>query len=391
VLVLAALAVGVILLWPTAVPDDLSLADPGNVFPEDQVRRAERFERFHHVLWVLSQIALFATLVVYARRGAAFARESSAGPIGTGMLLGMLGLAIVWLVALPFRAAGHWWSRRYDVTDMDYLEWLLTDWTLLGASFLSLCFTLLVVMGLARWLGDKWWLPGAGVFVAVAALFTFVSPYLDYTTERLDNEELLAAAKQYESELGLDDVPVYVYETAGETEAANAYAYGFGPSKRVVFWDTILRDPFDENEQKVVLAHELGHHSQGHLPEGIGWFAIFAIPGAFLLMVATRGRGGMGTAEAVPLALLVAAIFSFATAPLANLVTRRMEREADWKALEVTRDPDSLEGVMSAFVETSLSDPDPPGWVQLMTGTHPSLDDRVAMARAWAERQQTSP
>jgi STE24 endopeptidase len=63
-----------------------------------------------------------------------------------------------------------------------------------------------------------------------------------------------------------------------------------------------------------------------------------------------------------------------------------MEQEADWKALEVTRDPEALEGVMTAFVETSLSDPDPPGWVQLMTGTHPSLEDRVAMARAWADR-----
>ena len=388
-LVLAALAVGVVLLWPTAVPADLALGDPEDVFPADQVRRAERFEQFHHVLWVLSQLALFATLFAYARRGAAFTRESSAGPIGTGMLLGMLGLAIVWLVALPFRIVGHWWSRRYDVTEMGYVEWVFSDWALLGASFLSLCFTLLVVMGLARWLGDKWWLPGAGVFVAVAAFFTFVSPYLDYTTEPLENRELLAAADRYEDELGLDDVPVYVFETEEEIEAANAYAYGFGPSKRVVFWDTILEDPFDPGEQKVVLAHELGHHSQGHLPKGIGWFAIFAAPGAFLLMLATKGRGGMGTAEAVPLALLVAAIFALVTAPAANLVTRRMEREADWKALEVTRDPDSLEGVMAAFVETSLSDPDPPGWVQLMTGTHPTLEERVGMARAWAARNVT--
>jgi STE24 endopeptidase len=386
--VLAALAVGVVLLWPTAVPDDLSLADPGAVFPEGEVERAQRFERFHHILWVLSQIALIATLVVYARRGAAFARESSAGPIGTGMLLGMLGLAIVWLVALPFRAVGHWWSRRYEVTDLNYLDWILMDWTLLGAQFFSLCFALLVVMGLARRLGDNWWLPGAGVFVAIAAFFTFVSPYLDYTTDPLRDDELLAAAEQYEDELGLGDVPIRVEEVVEDTDAANAYAYGFGPSKRVVFWDTILRNPFDAGEQKVVLAHELAHHSQGHLPEGIGWFAIFAVPGAFVLMLATRGRGGMGAAEAVPLALLVAAIVELATAPAANLVTRRMEQEADWKALQVTRDPDALEGVMAAFVGTSLSDPDPPGWVQLMTGTHPTLEQRVAMARAWAAREE---
>jgi STE24 endopeptidase len=386
--VLAALAVGVVLLWPTAVPSDLELADAEGVFDADLVRRAERFERFLNVLWVLSQVALIATLWLYARRGAAFARESSAGPIGTGMLLGMLGLAIVWLVALPFRIAGHWWVRRYDLTEAGYVEWLLEDWAILGASFVSVCFALLVVMGLARWLGDRWWLPGAGVFVAVAALFTFVSPYVDYTTEPLRDDALVEAGDGYERELGLGDVPIYVYEPPEDTELANAYAYGFGPSKRVVFWETLLEEPFDESEQRLVLAHELAHHSQGHLPEGIGWFAIFAVPGAWILMQATKSRGGMGAAEAVPLALLVATVYSLATAPVANLITRRMEAEADWKALEATRDPDALQGVMDAFVETSLSDPDPPGWMHLFTGTHPTLEDRVAMANAWRERRE---
>jgi STE24 endopeptidase len=387
--VIAALAVGAVLLWPTDVPTDLTLpsVDADAAFGAALVARAERFERLLYTLWVLSQIALLATLWVYARRGAGFARESSAGAIGTGMLLGMLGLAIVWLVALPFRVAGHWWARRYDVTDTGYLEWLLQDWTLLGAQFVSVCFALLVVMGLARWLGDRWWLPGAGVFVAIAALFTFVAPYVDYTTDPLRDEALVEAADRYEDELGLGNVPLYVLETEEETEAANAYAYGFGPTRRVVFWDTLLRDPFDTDEQQVVLAHELAHHSQDHLPEGIGWFAIFAVPGAFVLMLATRGRGGMGKAEAVPLALLVAAVFQLVTAPASNLITRRMEKEADWKALELTRDPDALEGVMAAFVDSSLSDPDPPGWIEVLVGTHPSLEDRVAMARAWADRQ----
>jgi STE24 endopeptidase len=373
------------------VPNDLTLSDPGQVFPAELVERAERFERLLSVLWVLSQIALLATLWVYARRGAAFTRESSAGPIGTGMLLGMLGLAIVWLVALPFRVVAHWWSRRYDLSDAGYLEWLLQDWTLLGGQFTSVCLALLIVMGLARRLGDHWWLPGAAVFVAIAALFTFIAPYLDYTTEPLRDEELRAAARQYEGELGLDDTSIHVQEVVGDTEFANAYAYGFGPSRRVVFWDTMLRDPFDPDEQKVVLGHELAHHSQGHLVEGIGWFAVFAVPGAFLLMLATRSRGGMGTPEAVPLALLVVAVLQLVFAPIGNVITRRMEEEADWKALEVTRDPDALEGVMVGLAETSLSDPNPPGWIHFMTGTHPTLEDRVAMARAWRERNSGNP
>ena len=70
--------------------------------------RAKRFERLLYILWGLSQVTLFAVLVVYAKRGAVFARESAAGPIGTGMLLGMLGLAIAWLAGLPFRLLAPW-------------------------------------------------------------------------------------------------------------------------------------------------------------------------------------------------------------------------------------------------------------------------------------------
>ena len=181
--------------------------------------------------------------------------------------------------------------------------------------------------------------PGAAVFVGIAALFTFATPYLDFTTKPLESEALLAAQERYENELGLPELPARVEEVSNDTEQANAYAYGMGPSRRIVFWDTMLREPFSEEEQKVVLAHELAHHSQEHLPKGLAWFALFAIPGAWILMRATRARGGMGAPEAVPLALLVVAVLQLVTAPAANSISRRMEAEADWKALQVTRDP----------------------------------------------------
>jgi STE24 endopeptidase len=367
------------------VPDDLVLShvDVGQVFGVGVVARAARYERFFYVDWLLAQVALLVTLALYARRGIAFAKESAAGPIGTGMLLGMLGLGIVWLVGLPFGLAAHWWERHNGQSKLGYVEWALQGWATLAAEFLSVCLALVIVMGLARKLGERWWLPGAAVFVAIGAFFTFVSPYLDFTTDPLKNRALLASAREYESELGLGRIPVRVEKVSDDTDQVNAYAYGVGPSRRVVVWDTLLRRPFTEDEQRVVLAHELGHHSQHHLPRGIAWFALFAIPGAWLLMRATRRRGGMGTPAAVPLALLVVAVLQLAAAPLSNAISRRMEAEADWKALEVTSDPAALEGVMRNFSSTSLEDPDPPLWTQLMLGTHPTLADRVAMAQAW--------
>jgi len=323
-------------LYPSAVPDDLALGHVavGRVFGAGVVAEAERYERFFYVDWLLAQVALLITLAIYARRGAGLAKESAAGPIGTGMLLGMLGLGIVWLVDLPFGLAAHWWERHNGQSKLGYVDWAVAGWATLAAAFLSISFALLVVMGLARRLGERWWLPGAAVFVAIGALFTFGSPYLDFTTHPLESPALLASAHRYESELGIGNVPIRVEKVSDDTDQANAYAYGIGPSRRVVVWDTLLQRPFTEDEQRIVLAHELAHHSQRHLPKGIAWFALFAVPGAWVLMRATRRRGGMGVPAAVPLALLVVALFQLATAPLSNAISRRMEAEADWKALE---------------------------------------------------------
>jgi STE24 endopeptidase len=387
--VLAALSAGAYLLLPTAVPGDLALpsTDVDRVFGAELVRDARRYERFFYVDWLLAEIALLVTLWLYSRRGAGLARESAAGPIGTGMLLGMLGLGIAWLVGLPFRIAVHWWVRRNDNSDVGYVDWLFGDWALLAAEFLAVSFALLVVMGLARRLGERWWLPGAVVFVAIAALFTVTVPYLDFTSRPLEDASLRETASAFEGELGLGHVPLRVEEVSGDTESANAVAMGIGPSRRIVLWDTLLQAPFSTGEQEVVLAHELAHHSERHLLEGLGWFALFAVPGAWILMRVTRRRGGMGEPEAVPLALFAVACVLFVSAPAANAVSRRLEQEADWKALEVTSDPAAVRRLMANLAETSFADPEPPDWTQVLFGTHPTLADRVALARAWAERE----
>ena len=150
----------------------------------------------------------------------------------------------------------------------------------------------------------------------------------------------------------------------------------------------MLDGRFSDGEVGVVLAHELGHHSSDHLLEAIAWFGLFALPGALALMLATRGRGGMGQPAAVPLALLVTAVVQLALAPAQNLVSRRSEGEADWKALQTTRDPASARGLFREFAATSLGDPSPPTWAYVMLQSHPTLAQRVAMADAWAREQR---
>ena len=376
------------LLYDSVVPDDLSLpsVNVDVVFGRGFVADAERYERFLYVDWALAQVALLACLAVYARYGIRFARESAAGPIGTGMLLGMLGLAIVWLAELPFTVAALWWQRRHDVSEVGYLEYVFGDWLALGGTFVAVCFALMVVMALARWLGSWWWIPGVGVFTGVVALFVFVGPYLVTDLEPVDDPELRQTYADYERAQGVDGIPLREEEVSGDTSQANAYAFGMGPSSRIVLWDTLLDGRFTDDEVHVVLAHELGHHSSNHIPEAIGWFALFSLPGTFLLMLATRRRGGMGEPTAVPLALIVVAVFQLVAGPAQNVVSRNMESEADWKALETTRDPAAASGLFREFAETSLGDPSPPTWAYLLLQTHPTLSQRVAMANAWARQ-----
>lgn len=233
------------LLLDTDVPAGLALPDLNveRTFGADLVRQAEDYDRFLYLNWLASQLVLVVVLLVYARRGVGFVRESAAGRIGTGMLLGMLGLALVWLAQLPFGLAAHWWQRRHGVSDEGYAAWVFGDWAELGAAFLSICLALVIVMAVAGRLPRHWWLPGALVFVAIGAGFQLALPYLlSIGTDPLRDRGLLAAARTYERAQRVDHIPVRVERVSDFTDQVNAYAIGVGPSRRVVLWDTLLQE-----------------------------------------------------------------------------------------------------------------------------------------------------
>ena len=123
--------------------------------------------------------------------------------------------------------------------------------------------------------------------------------------------------------------------------------------------------------------------SRAHIAKSIAWYALFALPGAFLIAWLTRRRGGMREAQAVPLGLFLLVVFQLLALPLLNVVTRRLEAEADWEALQATRAPDAAESLFRRFATTALSDPSPPTWDYVLTVSHPTLAQRVAMAEAW--------
>jgi STE24 endopeptidase len=383
----ALLGVAAWALWDTQVPEGLRLpeVEASAVLDAELLEEARDFERFLRISFLVSLVVVIVVFALYARYGGRFVRESAAGRIGTGMLLGMLGLAILWLVQVPFGLLDHWWQRRHDVSELGYGEWLLLNWFALGGEFLFVCLALLIVMGLAGPLRFWWWVPGGAVFVGLVALFTFISPYMIPAQEK-PPPWVVDQANELAAEQGLPEIPVRV-QVVESWEAPNAAATGLGPTRRVILWDTMLV-AFSEDEIRVVLGHELGHHSANHLWKNIGWYALFAFPGALAIALITRRRGGMREPLAVPLALLVFVVLQTLALPLQNAITRHMEQEADWIALETTQDADGARNLFQGFAREALIDPDPPWWSYHLTETHPVIVDRVAMAEAWRDRRE---
>lgn len=180
--------------------------------------------------------------------------------------------------------------------------------------------------------------------------------------------------------------------------ALNAYVGGLGPTKRVVLYDNLIEET-ERPELRSVVAHELAHQANDDIPRGITFVAIVAPLG--LLFVRELGgaltdRAGVrpGSPAALPAYALGVALASFILNIPGNQLSREVEAAADDFALELTGDPEALVDLQLRLAAENVSDPDPPGWVQVIGGTHPTTVERIGAAlayrRAYDERNQST-
>lgn len=374
-------------LWDSTVVPPLHLPDiaPSRFFSDSFLGRSVSYTRFLNVDGLLAAVTLLVVLGIYARRGHRLMRESAAGRIGTGMLLGMLGLAIVWLAEVPFGLAAVWWQRRHHVSHQGYLAWLGERFFGLGSEFLFVCLALAIAMGLAGVLRKRWWVVAAPVFVGLTLLFTFVSPYLVPNTASLRDPWLLSDAQALERSEGLEGIKVRVQDVHRFTTAPNAESAGLGPTRTVILWDTLLKGRFSHREIRFTVAHELGHLAHDDPLKRVGWTALFLLPATALIARLTRRRGGLARPEAIPVALFVLVALQLLATPLFNIVSRHQEVAADWSALMATQEPAADRALMRRLATTSLHAPGQPGWAYVLYGTHPTIMQRIAMSYAWEE------
>jgi STE24 endopeptidase len=375
------------LLTRTSVPPlSLGGVDAHRYFTSAALRRTAHYARGEQILWLAATASMLVALIVLARRLPRIVRGMRRGRIVRAIFVGTVLVVTLWLVGLPFSLADLWWQHHWGLGPFDVLAWLEAQWAFAPRA-IAVVVTIVLLVVLAGRFTHRWWLAATPALLAIAALYAFGGTYLPGgSSHPLPGARLRADAVRLERIEHVSGTPVRVEDVSSWTNQANAFTDGFGPSARVTVWNTLFDGRFSRGEEDVVLAHEFGHVRSRHVLKALGWATLTIGPTLWLLAFATRRRGGLGDPANVPFAVLLLAVLSLAAAPLVNAVSRRYEAEADWRALNATRDPASARKLFQTFERTSLEQPSPGLLDYLWLENHPTLLQRIAMANRWQQR-----
>jgi Zn-dependent protease with chaperone function len=373
-------------LGPAPVP-----VDARAYFSPGQLEKAVDFRSGQLWLYGARLLIELGVLVVLVRR--APERVRAAGerrPVLAGAATAAVISLVLGLVPLPVAAVARERAKDVGLVTQDWVGWVgdiaksqaisVVLWGGGGA---------LLVVGMRR-LGRRWWVAGAAVVVLFGVAITYASPIvLDPLFNKftpLKQGQTRSGVLELAERAGVDVGQVYEIDASRRTTAANAYVTGIGHTKRVVLYDNLLKD-FTPAEVRLVVAHELGHVRHDDVPHGLLYLAIIAPFGMFA--IARLGerlapRDTLGTPAALPGVILAVALVAPAITVISNQLSRAVERRADAFALELTHEPKTQIAFQRRIAIKNVSDPDPPGWVTFLLGTHPPTIERIGQAEAAA-------
>jgi STE24 endopeptidase len=230
---------------------------------------------------------------------------------------------------------------------------------------------LLGVLWLMSRMGSLWWLYVWGVWVVFNLLLLFIYPtyiaplFNDF--EPMQDETQKARIEALLNKCGFSANGLFVMDGSKRSTHGNAYFTGFGKTKRIVFFDTLLQR-LTPSEVDAVLAHELGHFKRRHVLKRIAY--TFAISLGFLWMLAQLQHSewfyeGLGvttqsTAIALLLFFMALPVFTFLLHPIASAYSRKHEFEADTYAAQQTDAHELVNALVKLYQDNAKTlTPDP--------------------------------
>jgi Zn-dependent protease with chaperone function len=322
-------------------------------------------------------------------------------------------LLTITVVGLPLDAYQQSISRQYGLSVQGWGSWF---GDILKGQAVSLVILTVAIWGitfLIRKSPRRWWFYLWLISIPVSVFFVVITPVvidpLFNKFEPLDknNPQLVEAIQKVTQRGGLE-IPrdrMFLMKASEKVTTLNAYVTGFGPSKRVVVWDTTVKNA-STPETLFIFGHEMGHYVLDHIVIGLAATEVGLLAGLYLLyLISNRAFARfqqrwhmreLSDWAAVPMLFLVFSVLSLLSQPINSAFSRQLEHNADVYGLEVTHgiNANSQEAGAHAFQvlgELSLSYPYPGDFVVFWYADHPPIRDRVPFAHnydPWSKGEQ---
>ena len=257
---------------------------------------------------------------------------------------------------------------------------------LLGAALgLPLAATVLWLMDR---MGALWWLYAWVAWMAfnvfmLAVYPTWIAPLFNKFSP-LTDDAMKSRVERLLARCGFRVKGLMVMDGSRRSSHGNAYFTGFGKTKRIVFFDTLL-SRLEPQEVEAVLAHELGHFKLKHVIKRIA--GIFALSLGFLWLLGWvldkpwfyegLGVSSPSTAMALILFAIVIPVVTFPFQPLGAVISRKHEFEADAFAAQYTSAADLITALVKLYKDNAATlTPDP--LHSVFYDSHPPAMTRIA-------------
>lgn len=322
-----------------------------------------------------------------------------AGLAGSFMLNGIaFFLILTWaqtLLGIPFDLYGTFViETRYGFNKTTPGLWLSDFFKSQAIGTLLLTLLIAAAFWLISWSPNRWWIWVWG-FMAVFSLFMmYLSPYLieplfnkfEPVTEPGLEEEIRVLMKK----AGLKAGHVTQMDASRRSGHSNAYFTGIGKVKRIVLYDTLIKQ-MSHGEIVAVLAHEIGHWKKGHIWKRLVIAEIAALAGSWIAFSLLNWAGlpgllGLPADISLPAKMVVLGFIGslalFPLTPLTSWRSRCHEYEADHYASELTGKPQDLASALVKLSTENLSNLFPHPLYSAFYYSHPPVVERVQRLRS---------
>jgi len=378
--------------------------------PPEKLKSAQELFRARTTLhfagegWGILQLVLLLALGVPAQMRNV-AENVTRSRWGQCVVFVFLFLLAITLLDVPLRVYWHHIAVAYGLSVQRWGSWV---WDQTKSFLLSWFVGSLLVMMLF-WVIRKsprhwwfwFWIPTMaavlfGVFLSpilVDPLFNKFQPLEQHDPSLVAQLEKVVAR----SSVSLPPDRMFYMQASQKVTSLNAYVTGFGPSKRLVLWDTTITASTPD-ELSGIFGHELGHYALHHIVLGLLFTAVLLLIAFFLGQTMTQALLSRYGARwrvrsqndwaCLAVLVLVLNVLSFFSEPLENRFSRSIEHAADVYGQEaihgIVADPQTTtQHGFQQLGESSLDDPTPHPLIDFWTSSHPSIASRAAFAASY--------